>query len=176
MPDSRPIVELVDELLAARKELTGSIWPRRANREAEQVRAEWPVLVNGQSAECSLAWTLYPNADELRFTICLLFRGLNIWRLDFESEDRIERNPLDPGHPRSGLEIRGPHCHRWEDNRRFATRDAIPSGLPFRVQYDGTKVGPQVWENAFRFFLGQTGIEQPEASEIPPWPKRERFL
>lgn len=53
--------------------------------------------MNGQSNQCSLAWTLYPNAAEIRFTICLLYRGLNIWCLDFEPAERIERNRLDPG-------------------------------------------------------------------------------
>lgn len=176
MPDNRPIAELVDELLAARKELTGTVRLRQANREGEQIRAEWPVLVNGRSSQCALAWTLYPNAPEMRFTICLLFRSQNIWRLDFEPDERIERNPLIPAHALSGAEIRGPHCHRWEDNRRFATYHAIPEQLPFRVPYSGSRTGPQVWENAFRFFLGQTGIEQPEASEVPQWPRKERLL
>ena len=130
MPDNRPISELVDELLVEPKELVGSIQHRLSNRGREQVRLEWPVLVRGQSAQCAVACTLYPNAEDWRFTICLIFRNLNIWRLDFEPEDRIERNPLLPGHTYSGAEIRGPHCHRWKENSRYATRNALPDEHP----------------------------------------------
>ena len=173
--DSKPITELVNELLAAPKELAG-IQPGIPNRHGEQARYEWPVLVGGQSAECAIACTLYLNDPKWRFTICLIFRRNNIWRLDFEPEDRIELNPPLLGHPYSQAMIRGAHCHQWEENQKFATHNAIPATLPFRVPYEGPQSWPNVWENAFRFFLGETNIKQPGGGEIPPWPPKEKFL
>lgn len=170
MADGRPIVALVDELLSAPKRLVGTIQQRNPNREAEQARLHWPVLVNGQSAECYVAVTLYPDDGELRFTICLTYRDHNIWRLDFEPMNHIEVNPLLEDHDLSLATIIGPHCHRWNENRLFATHDAIPERLPFKTPLE--KV--QTWEKAFRHFCGETNIEQPR--RVPPWPPRERLL
>ena len=176
MPRSRPIAELVDDLLAAPKELAGSNRYLEPNRPEEQARSSWPVLVNGKSEGCTVACTFYPNDVDLRFTISLVFRSINLWRLDFEPDHRVEQNPPLAGHPYSNATIRGPHWHRWTENRHSATHSSIPPTLRFRAPYEGPRNGPNVWENAFRLFLGETGITQPEASRMPRWPKMERLL
>lgn len=175
MPDSRPIAEIVDELIAARKELVGTPQPRPPNRE-DEYRLLWPVLVRGESDWCSVSCTLYPNSPELRFTISLLLGNICVWRLDFEPDWRIEHNCSLPGHQYDMATIKGPHCHRWAENRRFATHNMIPQTLPFRVPYDGPKTGPNVWENAFRYFLGETSIEQIPDERMPRWPRRDRLI
>ena len=170
MPRGRPIVELVDGLLEAQKEFAGRLQHRPPNRAAEQAWLHWPVLVDGQTAECYVAATLYPNDDELRFTICLTYRDHNVWRLDYEPMYRCEVNPRLNGHEFSLATIWGPHCHRWEENRSFATHGTVPETLPFRVPL----LGVHTWENAFRHFVGETNIDQPR--DVPAWPPRERLI
>ena len=176
MPDSRPIAELVDELLAAPKELVGDARFRPPNREEEQARLLWPVLVKGESDRCAVSCTLYPNVPDLRFTISLILSNMSVWRLDFEPDWRIEHNGPLPGQRYDSATIRGPHCHRWAENRRFASHNMIPQTLPFRVPYDGPKTGPNVWVNAFRYFLGETGIEQIPEGRMPRWPRRDTLI
>ena len=174
MSDRRPIAELVAQLLATPKELVGDPSPKAANRD-DQVRWAWPVLVNGEADQTYVSATLYPNDIDPRFSISLIFGTHNIWRLDYEL-GRIETNPFLPGHEFSGKVIYGPHCHQWDENRRFATKSTIPDPLPFRVPLNipltGTRV--QQWENSFRYFAGQTRIGQPHV--VPEWPTRGRFL
>ena len=170
LADSRTIVALVDELLSARKQLVGTIQHRRPNRATEQARLNWPVLVNGQTAECYVAVTLYPNDEDLRFTICLAYLDHNIWRLDFEPMEHVALNPNLAGHEFSLATIRGPHCHRWSENRLLATKGTIPEKLPFRTPLENV----YTWDNAFRHFCGETNIDQPP--QVPTWPPRERLL
>lgn len=160
----------MDALLAAEKELAGDPTWRRPNRATEQARLSWPVLVNGIVADCFLAATIYPEDRDLRFTITFNCHDKNVWRLDFEPWDRIEMNPFLPGHPLSGATIRGPHCHPWEENRRFGVSGRIPDELPMRIPLPNIRS----WDSAFRHVLGETNIRQPAV--IPPWPPRERFL
>ena len=144
--------------------------PLSPNRISEQARLRWPVLVGGISKNCYLAATLYPNESFLRFTISLVFQERNISRLDYEPTDRIEINPPLAGHPFSLETIRGPHFHRWTENKHFASAGVIPETLPFRVPL----VGMHNWDNAFRHFAGETNIRQP--AQVPPWPRRERLI
>lgn len=170
MPKSAPIANLVDDLLSREKALAGEPQWGPGNRRAEQGRLHWPVLIGSGSAGCYLAATIYPEDQSLRFTITLNFKDKNIWRLDFEPEERIELNPFLRGHQYSNVTIHGPHCHRWTENRLFATPTMIPEPLPFRVPLEGVRS----WESAFRHFIGDTGIGQPR--DVPAWPPRERFL
>ena len=171
LPRGRPIVEHVNSILKAKKTFVGTPEYRSPNRYSEQVRLVWPVLINKQSDHCYVAVTLYPNDCGLRFTICLVYYDRNIWRLDFEPMDRVEINPGLDGNEYSLATIQGPHCHRWEENRLFATRYAIPEPLPFRIPLPREV---QTWDNAFRHFAGATNIDQPV--EVPPWPARENLL
>ena len=171
MPRGRPIVEHVDSILRAEKTFAGRPEYKKPNRESDQVRLDWPVLINNQSDHCYIAVTLYPNDSELRFTISLVYYGRNIWRLDYEHMDRVEINPRLDGHENSLEIIEGAHCHRWKENRLFATHGNIPEPLPFRVPLSKEV---RTWENAFRYFVGATNIHQP--AEVPPWPARERLL
>ena len=171
MSDKQPVAELVEALLAAPKEFTGDPEPQRPNRADEQGRIYWPVLVNGQTDQCYVAMTMYPEEVDLRFTISFVFRQDNVWRLDFEPDDIPHLNRPLPGHEYSLATIRGPHCHRWQENRHFSNRDRIPVPLPFRTPLP---YGIRTWEQAFRHFLTETNIAQPR--EEPLWPRRERLL
>ena len=132
---------------------------------------DWPLLVNGQTDYCYVSAVLYPNEFELRFNISLIYLEYNIWRLDFDPWGRVKVNPPLLGHKFSLATIDGPHCHPWNENRRFAIGGLIPEPLPFRVPLDNDI---QSWENAFRYFAGATNIGSPIV--VPTWPPRERLL
>lgn len=165
------IASLVDQLLAASKSFTGIPLWNTGNRDEDE-RFVWPVLVNGETAECNVCGTAYPNLPELRFTITLNFRQQNIWRVDWEPEGRGgEVNPILPGHPHSGETIWGPHCHPWDLNRHTVKGAQIPRLLIWRKPLPANVQG---WDNTFRWFLGETNIEPPE--QIPALPGRKALL
>ncbi len=163
------IANLVDALLEADKVLVGVVHWHDGTR-SEDKRFDWPVLVGGETAECAVAATAYPDELDLRFTITLNYRSHNIWRIDHDPPYRRETNPFLTGHRYSGDTIRGPHFHPWVDNRHEATPATFPTlcwrrPLPSQVQG---------WENTFRWFLGETNIGQPET--IPSLPRRMRLV
>ena len=163
------IAKLIDRLLDADKTLAGSPGWHAGNTAADE-RFEWPVLVGGETAECAVAVTAYPDDPDLRFTITLNYRDHNIWRVDYDPPYRRETNPIMKGHPYSGDMIYGPHCHPWDINRDDATPATIPL-LRWR-----RPLPPQLrgWQNTFRWFLGETNITQPDT--IPDLPRRTRLI
>lgn len=168
---NRPSIEHVDLVLKAEKEFIGEPEYRRPNRDSEQVRLVWPILVNNRSAQCYVSATLYPNDRDVRFSISLVYYEYNIWRLDFVPFYRAEINPHLPGHDNSMQTIWGPHCHPWEENRRLSQQGAIPHPLRFRVPLPKDVKN---WENAFRYFAGKVSIHPPQ--HVPTWPRSERLL
>ena len=166
--EKRPsAVELVDQLLAAQKEFIGDPQYRPPNRASGQARLRWPVLVNGESAQCTVEMTQYFNDLDLRFTVGLMVFEKNVWRLDFEPPDRRHANPILPGHPNSLEIISGPHSHRWEENRRLAKRGQIPDPLGFAVPLPASV---RTWEQAIRHFVQETNIDPPRY--VPEWQER----
>ena len=154
----RPSIEHVDTMLKAKKVLIGEPEDRGPNRDSEQARLVWPVLVNSKSDQCYVSATLYPNDRDLRFSISLVYYDHNVWHLDFVPHYRAEVNPPLVGHDNGFETIWGPHCHRWEENRQFSQHGAIPHPLRFRVPLPADV---QNWENAFRYFAGEVNIDQP---------------
>ena len=168
--DPPHIDTLIDDLLAAEKELAGEAFWSLGNRPDEQ-RLDWPILVRGETTNCRVSVTAYPNSPDSRFTITLNYENRNVWRLDFEPPDRIEVNPYLRGHELSNVTVFGPHYHSWEDNRHEATPAAIPEKLPWKRPLPP---GVKSWESAFRWFLGETNVAQPQA--IPALPARTRLV
>ena len=167
-----PVAELVDRLLASNKQLVGLSGWRPGTRDHDQ-RLAWPVLVSGETSECVLAATCYPDESPDRFTIALNYSERCIWRVDHELPSRSpHHNPLDRVVLLDGsYQVQGPHFHSWPDNRYLATVASLPLELSC-----ARALPPQVrgWENAFRWFCGETGIRQPP--EIPSLPPRGRLL
>jgi hypothetical protein len=166
------VAELVDELLASAKVLAGGLPTWRSGTRDHDERLAWPVLVDGETDQCELAATCYPDESPDRFTIVLSYANRCIWRIDHELLNRSpHRNPLDRADLLGAYEVRGPHYHSWDDNRYLATLGALPTELlcarPLAPQARG-------WENAFRWFCGETGIQQP--ADIPYLPPRGRLL
>jgi len=167
----RHIADLIDALIEAEKSLIGEPLWHEGNRVGEEERLDWPVLVNGESVNCKVSITAYPNLPYLRYTITLNYEDRNIWRVDHESPDRVELNPFRVGHELNGLRVIGPHCHTWADNKGDATPATIPDPLPWRRPLpDNTRS----FDSTFRWFLGEVNVDQPVA--LPALPNRTRFL
>ncbi len=164
------IADLVDRLLSAQKSFAGSSpdWVE-GNRE-EEVRFTWPVLINGESHACYVAATAYPNFRGERFTISLIFKNSNIWRIDYEPDFKRHTNPFDRASLLGSYEVRGKSYHSWEDNRYLATHATLPKKFECARHLPENVQG---WENAFRWFCGQTNIDSPHI--IPSLPKMTRL-
>lgn len=159
----------IDAFLAAKKTLGGTASWTTGNR-ADERRAVWPVLLNGQSVGASLQATAYPHESVLRFTIGLEWPDC-IWRLDFEpyykhhanAHTEVQRLSVEP-------RIDGPHYHAWADNRHLV-RGARIGQLPVARQFKRIRK----WEAAMRWFCGQTNIVMP-TSQMLDFPRRDRLL
>lgn len=148
----------VDIVLASTKSLEGiPSWERGAR--SHDRRLVWVVLVEGQSAECALTATAYPEMGERRFTISLVVKQRCVWRLDYDPIDTEHINPPDrlkiPGIP---PHIRGQLFHSWEDNSYLASKTRLPNQLYCAKELP---INVRGWENSFRWFCGQTQIESP---------------
>ena len=168
-PGERPhIAKLIDSLLAAEKALAGNPGWQPGNRPGE-LRWDWPVLVEGESANCQVSVTAYPEDYPNRFTITLNYVGRCIWRLDYEPDYKAHINPPDRAPFLGDYTIWGRHYHSWADNRHLATPANPPRildcarALPSNIQN---------WENAFRWFCGETRITQSGAVPDLPIPVR----
>ncbi|MEQ8246377.1 MAG: hypothetical protein RID42_01720 [Alphaproteobacteria bacterium] len=165
MVDEPTAAELVDGFLAAPKELAGAPTWVEGSRSGE-MRSSLPILVNGESTNAEFCTTAYPEESGLRFTIVLQYRNHCIWRLDFEPDYKRHTNPADRVDSLGGeYSIVGPHYHAWNDNRHLSTRSTLPDmpcarSLPNAIRH---------WENAFRWFCGETMIAFHEpVFELPP--------
>lgn len=156
---SAHIARAVDQLLAARKTLSGIAEWKRGNPDHE-FRAVYPVLAEGESLEASLNMTAYPGqpvegSPDCRFMIGL-FLPKCVWRIDFEPHTEAHPIPPDRVHLLDGVYmVRGPHYHAWADNRYLVKRASLPSELKA-----ARALPPQIrrFEQAFRWFCDQTRI------------------
>ena len=170
MGDQTDIRDRVDRLLTAAKTLSGESNFEPLNGDQRKQRWRKTCSVQGEVTPMDLEVQAYPEALNLKFRIVLIYQRA-IWRLDF-SNDGIHLNStnrpvdLEPG------PIVDVHYHCWSDNRRFATKTSLPSNLK-----NARKLPANVraFDNAFRWFCGQTQITVPTA-EIPMLPHRTALL
>ena len=164
------IAELVDALLAVDKSLLGNAGWAEGQRPGQR-RMDWPVMVEGQTADCKVAAESYPEHDALKFSVSLVYSRHPVWRLDFEPDHTAHFNPPARAGMLGGSVVRGQHYHAWADNRYTATHGSLSKQLPCARPLPSTV---QRWENAFRWFLGEVNIAQPPV--VPELPKRTRLL
>jgi hypothetical protein len=163
------VADLVDELLTASKSLSGiPIWTN-GNRQ-EELRFSWPVLIEDELHGCYVAATAYPDSRETRFTISLVFRGICIWRVDYEHEHKRHTNPADRIVALGCAVVAGRGFHAWSDNRHLATFAGLPKEMKCARPLPENIRG---WENTFRWFCGETRIAQPP--KFPDWPTMTRL-
>lgn len=169
MGDGPTAAELVDRLLAAKKSLVGkATWQETG--DPRELRATWPVMVGDEVPPgVTLVVNYYPNSNPPRFTISLN-APRSVARIDW-GEDGGHTNSLLRPNELPAVVV-GSHYHAWEDNRRFCTAHTLPSELPnARELPDNVRS----FHNAFRWFLGEVGIDQPANDLIEP-PRRSTLL
>ena len=160
---------VVDKLLRAEKIPTGKARWVDEHRDGD-MRLLYPLLMDGELSDANLQIIAYPRSASLKFRLNLLY-GRAIWRLDYvENEEHVNsfNRPDDL--------VLGPftckHYHACADNRRFATKSSLPTRLENARILEGNL---QTFENAFRWFCGQTKISISEL-EIPQLPASDRLL
>lgn len=163
------IVGLLNDLLAAPKTLGGAPAWRDMDHHG-QWRLVMPVLMGGESTGLELEVCAYPNRTPLRFTI-VLKQPKNIWRLEFDPTAQ-HTNSLNAPKETAGLIINGPHYHKWADNTRFVTTNALPKTMR------NARVLPENindFEAALDWFCRETNIEPPAPGAVKLPPRTELF-
>lgn len=166
-PDVR---QIVDRLLAADKTLVGEARFQPLQGQQRQQRWRKPCAIQGEVTPVELEVQAYPESPTLKFRIILLYQK-SVWRLDFATNEghlnHLNRpTDLEPG------PIDEPHYHAWSDNRRFATKTSLPTNL---ANARRLPANVRTFENAFRWFCGETHITVP-ALELPSLPPRVSLL
>jgi hypothetical protein len=148
-PDVRNVV---DAFLAKSKTLAGVGTWQRDSRE-RSFRWVRPIELEGELPGFDLTVKAYPRSHRLKFRVVIAY-GKAIWRIDY-ANDAPHINSIDRPSDLDLGPIVGPHYHSWEDNRRFATANSLPSSL------HNARLVPQnlrTFESAFRWFCGETRI------------------
>lgn len=165
----KPIAQIIDELLAARKTLSGNPdW--QASEHGVEYHVIMPLRINGLSTGADLRVTAYPNEGHSRYRI-LLCAPKCIWRIDHvvgEPHVNSFNRPTDL----KEYSFDEPHYHSWNDNRRFCTHASLPDRL------ENARILPpnhRAFDNALRWFCGSNNIEQPPHGLIV-LPQRTRLL
>ena len=169
------IADGIDAFLKAEKELAGEFQWLVGNREGEQV-GSFALLKGGEITDSSLEVIAYPSTStdrgaECRFKILLCVHRC-VWRIDFDPSDKFHINPADRSELIGEGIVYGPHYHAWSDNKHLATATVLPKKLtcartlPLQVRR---------WEQAFRWFCGETGIVLGDMT-IPRLPEREELF
>jgi hypothetical protein len=169
MASAPDIREVIDAFLAKPKTLAGlGAWQRDSHeRTYRWVR---PVEIDGELPGLDLTVKAYPRNRALKFRIVLAYSKA-IWRVDY-ANDSPHINSMNRPDDLVSEPITGPHYHRWEDNRRFATANSLPSSLP------NARVLPQnlsSFERVFRWFCGETRITV-GSRDMPTLPTPDTLL
>jgi hypothetical protein len=164
----KSIAEIIDEMLAAPKEIGGEpVWQQHRYRQDDLARLKAPVLINGTSSEVDLVITVYPLQGPSRFRI-LLNAPKCVWRVDHVDDEHHVNSLLRPT-DLAEYEFTAPHYHAWEDNRDFATFGSLPDELP-----NARVMSASSFDSTLRWFCSKVNIAQPPSGLIDP-PSR-RFL
>ena len=157
-------------MLGADKTLVGDASWRSLYGDANKLRWRKPCVINGELTGMEIEVQAYPSEIDLKFRIILVYQKA-IWRLDFarneahlNSANRPTYLPLGP--------IDEPHYHSWIDNRRFSTRNSLPSDLP---NANNLPIETRSFDAAFRWFCGETRITV-ASLDMPQLPPRARLI
>jgi hypothetical protein len=161
---TRPIAELIDDLLAAKKTIGGFPNWTEAPFEGEE-RLLMPLLISGVSSGAELTVIVYPPFGHMRFRIMLCATKC-VWRIDY-AFDEPHVNSLNKPPDLMEYQFCEPHYHSWGDNRRFCTYHGLPDKLP------NARIMPQrSFDSSLRWFCGETNIAQPPSGMIYLPPRR----
>lgn len=147
--------ELIDDLLAAPKEIGGAPAWQEGQRSGQR-RLVMPILSDGASTGLELQINAYPNADPVTFDLVLIFRSY-IWLVEWATNIQ-HTNPLRSNYDLSGAIINGPHYHPWSDNRHTCSSKSLPKKLKFARPLPEEIT---TFEEALAWLCSMTNIKEP---------------
>lgn len=164
-PDIR---DIVDDLLAHRKKLAGT--PRwGTGPRSGQIKWKAPLSLHGEVLNMDLIVIAYPEMPVLTFMMMVVYDDVPISRLEYGENEEHNNGWYVPPHI-TRWKIQGSHCHRWPDNREFATHSSLPEILEYATLLPNSVRG---FENAFRWFCGEHKIE---IEAVPDYPGSELLI
>lgn len=162
--------QLVDDLIAAPKEIAGSPSWKPTEFDPSEMRMVLPLLIDGVQTSAHVEIKAYPMAETLKFRILLIMEKC-VFRVDF-SRDEHHVNSYDAPADLAGLPLAGPHYHAWADNKRFCSRSSLPDKLHNARLLPSTC---QTFDNVVRWVCGVLNIAQPRIGLID-LPRRTMLL
>ena len=166
----RSVSRLVDDLIAAEKEIGGHPDWQHTEYDPTELRMLMPLLIDGVSSGAQIEVKSYPSITPMKFRLMLIMEKC-IFRIDFVV-DETHTNSLDRPSDLYITMIRGPHYHSWYDNKRFCTQSTLPDRLK------NARVVPadlRTFDNVFRWFCGELNIVQPPPGYVD-LPRRTTLL
>lgn len=161
MPSS-DIRDIVDHLLAERKELAGEPRWHRGPRSG-QMKWKAPLSLAGEVLSMDLIVIAYPEMPSLTFMMMVTCEDIVISRMDYSDNEEHNNGWVVPPII-TRWKIRGPHLHSWRHNKEFATHSTLPEILEYAILIP---VAARGFENAFRWFCGEHNIVVAEAPDYP---------
>jgi hypothetical protein len=128
-------VDVVDEFLSDEKTLAGpapEFGPKKTKSSSPIWEAVWPIANSVGVVESGQLRVCYSPASDKLFSICLIFRGQCIFRVDFVAATICHGNPQWGAALGLPPTVCGPHFHPWNPNREEVLRQQ-DWGLPFRL-------------------------------------------
>lgn len=164
-PDIR---DIIDDLLSRPKQLAGTPSWGRGPRSG-QIKWKAPLSLQGEVLEMDLIVIAYPEMPPLTFAMLVVYDDIAISRMDYgENEEHNNGSYVPPNI--TSWKIRGPHCHKWQDNKCFATHSTLPDILGYASLLPSSVRG---FENTFRWFCGEHKIG---IIDVPRYPVSELLL
>jgi hypothetical protein len=165
-------VAAIDTFMAAEKRLSGvqlpQVWQMGSTENVR--RLVIPIELGGEVSGASLDVLAYPNYSRKKFALNLHIPP-PVWRLCF---DEIEghSNTRRTAEDNVPAQVKGPHYHPWEKNKRFlkGARKLLPlkNAMPLPAEL-------QEFPDILNWFCGQTNILLPPDHMIQ-LPQRDSLI
>ena len=160
--------DIVDKLMLTPKELAGiPHWV--AGPRTGQSKWKAPLSVAGEVLQMDLIVIAYPQMPALKFSMMITCEDMSVSRMDYGVNEEHNNGYVVPEGIKKG-KIKGPHLHRWLDNRSLATHTMLPDELEFAREIPATAQG---YANAFRWFCGEHNVIVPN---VPDYPMSELLI
>ena len=164
---------LIDGLLAARKTIAGTPTWEPGPRRQGQMRWKAPLDIDGELCGLDLVADAYTREPTLKFTIVIAHRDARtgVVRVEHSVDASHMNNPPVPQGVPEYL-ITGPHCHGWQDNRRFFTPRPPPPDSPSFARLLPANI--QGFANSFRWLCGEYAIDC--GRHTPDYPRSDTLV
>lgn len=171
------LIDAIDAFVSAPKVILGveqaCVWG--AGRTPYERKAKFPIEYDGEINETARIEVIgFPNSNSLQFRLILCFSAA-VCRLDYTDEThantyRIDAEEIPP-------EVKGPHFHSWELNRRFFRGLSKAPELRNATAFDSNQFTSQdKFGSILRWFCDEVNIGQPPPGHLIELPQRDLLL